>query len=604
MKKIFILLVLVLFPFILNAQTFEEIQREANPEQTYVEDNSEFAQLSRNMTAAKKSGNTELFNSLLSELNTKFRNHPNVKVNSPLPENRDFFIPVPVNGKQQEINSLPDWANGENRIFGRTVGTSSAGNPNSYNRMVRLEADTLGNLYAGFLNGNKDTLFFYKSTNQGASWAILIGIYSGAAYRYHSFDFAITDTTGGFKFGMVVSIAPVSTPYAGEIYYGNMMTDGTGFNPSTVAIPLSGRGLIGPVICTDGYNYSAGSTYWYIAYSNCDASTGVTNHVPVAYTPNWGNTFVYDTARSTYNDYELDIDYNFGADTIYVLMTNNLTTTNENLRIRYLALGNWGTNVSWSQFNPASTSVPEFNGSMAVNRKTNAMVVTYTATESSGNNILYSYTPAGIMNQWVVGNTLSSNSNIETRSHIHGSSQQSGAFRVVYVSEGTSFDTVVYMSTSNITSGFSGRTIVSRVNTSTGVLAPAVTGFSPGGTGGSAGVIYAGNGPSSIWYNGSALTTETKNITTTIPDKFELSQNYPNPFNPSTKISFSIPQNNEVVIKIYNTLGKEVSEIVNSDFNAGTYEVTFDASKLTSGVYFYKITAGNFTDTKKMLYIK
>ena len=285
-------------------------------------------------------------------------------------------------------------------------------------------------------------------------------------------------------------------------------------------------------------------------------------------------------------------------------MTNNLTTTNENLRIRYLALGNWGTNVSWSQFNPASTSVPEFNGSMAVNRKTNAMVVTYTATESSGNNILYSYTPAGIMNQWVVGNTLSSNSNIETRSHIHGSSQQSGAFRVVYVSEGTSFDTVVYMSTSNITSGFSGRTIVSRVNTSTGVLAPAVTGFSPGGTGGSAGVIYAGNGPSSIWYNGSALTTETKNITTTIPDKFELSQNYPNPFNPSTKISFSIPQNNEVVIKIYNTLGKEVSEIVNSDFNAGTYEVTFDASKLTSGVYFYKITAGNFTDTKKMLYIK
>lgn len=604
MKKIFILSVLILLPFILNAQTFEEIQREANPEYTYIQDNSEFAQLLRNLTAAKKSGNTELFNSLLNELNTKFRSNPNVNVTTPLPENRDVLIPVPMNGKQQEINSLPDWANGENRIFGRTVGTSSVGNPNTYNRMVRLEADTLGNLYAGFLNGNKDSLFFYKSTNQGVSWAMIRALYSGSAAKYYSFDFAVTDTTGGFKIGVVVSLAPNATPYQGTIYYGDMMSDGTGWNPNLVATPLSGRGLIGPVICTDGYRYSAGSTYWYLAYSNCDASTGVTNHVPVAYSPNWGNTWIFDTARSSYNDYELDIDYNFDADTMYVLMTNNLTTTNENLRIRRIALSDWGTNVAWSQFNPASTSVPEFNGSMAVNRKTNAMVVTYTATESSGNNILYSYTPAGIMNQWVVGNTLSGNSNAETRSHIHGSSQQSGAFRVVFVSEGTSFDTVVYMSTSNVASGFSGRTIVSRVNTSTGVLAPAVTGYSPGGSGGAGGVIYAGNGPSNVWFNGSGITTETKNITTTVPDKFELSQNYPNPFNPSTKISFAIPQNSKVSIKIYNTLGKEVSEIVNSDFNAGTYEVTFDASKLTSGVYFYKITAGNFTDTKKMLYIK
>jgi hypothetical protein len=604
MKKIFILLVLFLLPFILNAQTFEEIQREANPEYTYVQDNSEFAQLLRDMTAARKSGNTELFNSLLNELNTKYANHPNVKITPPMPENRDVFIPVQVSEKMREINSLPDWANGENRIFGRSVGTTSPGNPNAYNRMIRLETDTIGNLFAGFLNGNKDTLFFYRSTNRGVSWTLINALYAGSTSYYYSFDFALTDTTGGFKIGMVVSIAPNATPYAGTIYYADMLTNGTGFSPTTVDVPVSGRGHIGPVICTDGYSWSPGSTYWYIAYSNCDASTGATTFVPVAYTPNWGSTWVRDTARSTYNDYELDIDYNHNADTIYVLLTNNLTTSNENLRIRYVALGNWGTNVAWSQFNPASTAAPEFNGSMAVNRKTNAMVVTYTATESSNNNILYSYTPAGIMNQWVVGNVLSNQANEETRSHIQSNPQQSGSFRVALVSSSTSFDTVVYFNTFNVTGGFTSRTIVSRVNASSGLIAPALTGYMWNGVTAGAGVIYAGFGPTNVWFNGSDITTETKNITTTVPDKFELSQNYPNPFNPSTKISFAIPQNNRVVIKIYNTLGKEVSEIVNDNFNAGSYEVTFDASNLTSGVYFYKITAGNFTDTKKMLYIK
>lgn len=88
------------------------------------------------------------------------------------------------------------------------------------------------------------------------------------------------------------------------------------------------------------------------------------------------------------------------------------------------------------------------------------------------------------------------------------------------------------------------------------------------------------------------------------PEKYSLSQNYPNPFNPNTKIDFSIPKNSLVTIKIYDVLGKEVAVLVNKDFIIGSYTVDFNANTLTSGVYFYKITAGDYTETKKLVLVK
>ena len=88
------------------------------------------------------------------------------------------------------------------------------------------------------------------------------------------------------------------------------------------------------------------------------------------------------------------------------------------------------------------------------------------------------------------------------------------------------------------------------------------------------------------------------------PDTYNLSQNYPNPFNPSTKISFNIPENGLVSLKVYDMTGKEVADLVNSNMSKGSYSVDFNASKLSSGIYFYTIKAGNFSDTKKMMLVK
>ena len=89
-----------------------------------------------------------------------------------------------------------------------------------------------------------------------------------------------------------------------------------------------------------------------------------------------------------------------------------------------------------------------------------------------------------------------------------------------------------------------------------------------------------------------------------IPDKFSLSQNYPNPFNPATTINFSIPKSGLVTLKVFDVLGQEVATLVNDPKVAGTYSVNFDGSTLTSGVYFYRIEAGDYIDVKKMVLLK
>ncbi len=88
-----------------------------------------------------------------------------------------------------------------------------------------------------------------------------------------------------------------------------------------------------------------------------------------------------------------------------------------------------------------------------------------------------------------------------------------------------------------------------------------------------------------------------------LPTEFSLQQNYPNPFNPSTTIEYVIPNGvrNLVTLKVYDLLGNEVTTLVNEEKSAGTYQVVFDASALTSGIYFYKLQASSFSQSRKMI---
>jgi hypothetical protein len=89
-----------------------------------------------------------------------------------------------------------------------------------------------------------------------------------------------------------------------------------------------------------------------------------------------------------------------------------------------------------------------------------------------------------------------------------------------------------------------------------------------------------------------------------VPNKVWLSQNYPNPFNPITVIAFLLPEKQNVSLKVYDILGKEVVTLVDEELNGGYYEKTFNAINLSSGIYFYRLITDNYNETKKMLLIK
>jgi hypothetical protein len=92
--------------------------------------------------------------------------------------------------------------------------------------------------------------------------------------------------------------------------------------------------------------------------------------------------------------------------------------------------------------------------------------------------------------------------------------------------------------------------------------------------------------------------------TNMLPTRFDLAQNYPNPFNPVTSIKYQLPKDVKVMIKVYDVLGRELQSLVNEVQKAGYYEVKFDGSSVASGIYFYKIVAGDYSSVKKMMLIK
>lgn len=116
--------------------------------------------------------------------------------------------------------------------------------------------------------------------------------------------------------------------------------------------------------------------------------------------------------------------------------------------------------------------------------------------------------------------------------------------------------------------------------------------------------IYAPTGPYDIWaaYGCSGPVSVEDNEP--LPSEYALLQNYPNPFNPITTIKYSIPEQTFIKIKVFNMLGQEIATLVNQELQSGNYEVTFSAVNYTSGVYFYRIEAGNFVQTRKMILMK
>jgi hypothetical protein len=119
--------------------------------------------------------------------------------------------------------------------------------------------------------------------------------------------------------------------------------------------------------------------------------------------------------------------------------------------------------------------------------------------------------------------------------------------------------------------------------------------------------LFAGNDDGSIWarplsdFSTTGVHSTDEQI---IPQNYTLLQNYPNPFNPVTNISFSLPLRSYTSLKVFDVIGREVTVIVSEELSAGSYTRQWNAAQMPSGVYFYKLHAGSYTETKKLILLK
>ena len=118
--------------------------------------------------------------------------------------------------------------------------------------------------------------------------------------------------------------------------------------------------------------------------------------------------------------------------------------------------------------------------------------------------------------------------------------------------------------------------------------------------------LFAGTYGGGVWRRPlSEMTTSVQQSSNRdVPKDFALEQNYPNPFNPSTRIKFQVPSSGFMSLRMYDVLGREVATLVNEELKAGSHEATFDATGLASGVYYYQLRAGEFTQTKRLLLLR
>ena len=116
--------------------------------------------------------------------------------------------------------------------------------------------------------------------------------------------------------------------------------------------------------------------------------------------------------------------------------------------------------------------------------------------------------------------------------------------------------------------------------------------------------LYAGMNSHSVWRRPLAEITAVTETPGTLPEHFAIQQNYPNPFNPTTSIRYQVAEPRHVTVTVYDLLGRNVATLVDRDQQSGSYQITWDASSTPSGVYYYRIDAGNFSDVRKMLLMK
>jgi hypothetical protein len=453
---------------------------------------------------------------------------------------------------------------------------------------------------------NFGSVYVYRSSNGGASWVACMGF--AWPTRYIQSVSLLVENRSNTNFGdstkvIVYHVTSESSNF-NDARLDAVSTNRTGanFEYKLVSTPTAGNKYEFPSSCSDGM-YWGTATFLHCVVreaTNAGGQVGLRHFL----TTNWTATHSNVLINTGYQDYYPSIQYgekNTGNDSIYIATERRLSTTEYELRL--LATSEFPAANHFVYFISSAVSgvkyeKPELTVVQQYHTLPRKMLITCTRNR----NPRFFYTSNGAAT-WTIDQLMGTSSTVTADfTTCNSDSLTSGgqyAIMGFVTDDGDSVNVKQLTIPPSTTYNYYKR----NNNISSGLVAPS-TAIYRVGTVKYAAFSYPGSGPTNIYFNSEQLVTAIEPVGNIIPDKFKLNQNYPNPFNPATNIKFSIPKSGIVKLVVYDLLGKQVAELVNGQYSAGTYKVDFDAAGLSSGAYFYKIETDGFTDIKKMILVK
>jgi hypothetical protein len=485
---------------------------------------------------------------------------------------------------------------------------------------MALVADTMGTIYVGVNAVFRDTssrIIVYRSTDNGTSWGTLISFFASSGKPIHSFDMCVTDTAGGKFLLGIAFVVQFSDGYynGGKLYWASVLSDGSGMRISTIANADSAHLYGNPSICTDGDKFAPSLTYHYVAseVGGMTATTYPWHGLYITHSTNWGKNWVYPDTSITGTLVEtpdLIVDYSSMPESLCVAYHHQGTTTHH-LSVAHNSIARSSPWETTPLVRPSTMSYPR----LAIDPVRGNALLTY---GHNGTSIEYMYS-SDLFKSY-------------TRDSI-AAGPTSEPVSVSWAPLGTGYVwRVAYRSASS-----GGKVFVKAVyNRCTGFYADApltVNQYTPGygpsivigqnrdpGTGAyQTNCVYAGADNQNVYFDAGDVTVDVPQEQMGLPSKCALQQNYPNPFNPTTNIRYSVGviglpagqaggqwpvTGSHVRIAVYDLLGRELAVLLDGQKPAGTYQVEFDGCRLSSGVYFYRLTAGDYVETKRMMLLR
>jgi hypothetical protein len=458
------------------------------------------------------------------------------------------------------------------------------------------------------VSGYLGYILVYKSSDGGAHWSIASGATNTGAYfgqvsmlveKRHATN---NDSTRILLYFTMSASAAMDNATLGVCSF---RRDGSAWYALTAGTPASGNKFQFPTACSDGMYYSTATYMHCIVQEVTNAGVHVaTRHYR---STDWGYNHTSGIINTTWDDFypsaAFSREINTGSDTIYIAIERRFSTTS--VAVRILTIPEIPSTAFFTYYLTPYTGVKYEKPCMTIQQEystTPRKILVTSTRDSAGIRSARYHTSTNGGTSWDINYTLGSLTMQTDFTTCNSDSTTAGTGNFIAAFVNVNGDSITVR---RGVLGSMGTYLYKRnAHYGTGMLAPAVAVYKEAGVKYSA-LAYAGNGPTNIYFNQENLpSVGITPIGNKIPDKFELIQNYPNPFNPNTTIKFNIPSSEFVILKVYDVLGREAATLINENLKAGEYNVNFNATNLTSGVYFYKLTTNTKSDVKKMVVTK